>query len=184
MRDQGGTAVPDVAIRTKLFQKQRNPILHDPSRTRGVPIHNRYSGGIFMSLGKVLLGGTVIGIATFFVYGLIDGMLLASTYASIVGMPDMKAVPIYIWLIYSLLGGWVFAWFYSRVKDSFAPGLAGGITFGLYAGIFLSFPMMIQMHLLVKGYPYWLGWFGTAEYIGIGVLSGAIIGLMNKGKNG
>jgi hypothetical protein len=69
---------------------------------------------------------------------------------------------------------------YDRVYNSFAAGPKGGATFGLYAGVLISFPMMIFNHLMIANYPYGLAWAMTIASIIGGIIGGAVAGALYK----
>lgn len=80
------------------------------------------------------------------------------------------------WLfIVDAIAAFVFLWFY----DAVGRGI-GGWKFGLYAGIFISFPAQVSTVLFLKGFPYGLGWAWTFAYIGVYVVAGLIAGALYK----
>ncbi len=74
----------------------------------------------------------------------------------------------------------VLAWVYDRVSGSFAGGTKGGMTFGLYAGVFLNFPGWIFIHLMIRNFPYGIAWINTIYGIIWTVVIGAVVGQMMK----
>ncbi|MFN0171934.1 MAG: hypothetical protein ACKV22_36435 [Bryobacteraceae bacterium] len=72
----------------------------------------------------------------------------------------------------------VLVWFYQRVLASFGTGPMNGLKFGIYAGIFMSFPAFIFVHLTFAGYPYSLSWAMTVYGVVWCAVSGAIAGMI------
>jgi hypothetical protein len=55
----------------------------------------------------------------------------------------------------------VFVWVYLKLGNATGPGVAGGATFGFYAGVLYSFPMFYATHLLFNRYTSELAWINT-----------------------
>ena len=66
-----------------------------------------------------------------------------------------------------------------KLGSATGPGVAGGATFGLYAGVLYSFPMFYAMHLLFNGYTSGLAWINTVYQITVYVIVGATAGALN-----
>ena len=60
--------------------------------------------------------------------------------------------------------------------------VAGGATFGFYAGMLYSFPMFYAMHLLFNGYTSELAWLNTVYQVIVYVIVGATAGALNKAR--
>jgi len=70
----------------------------------------------------------------------------------------------------------VFAWFYDRVYSSFGGNMQGGMKFGLYAGVFLTFPTMFFPFLMYSGIPYTYVWASTVYGIIWATILGTVVG--------
>jgi len=122
----------------------------------------------------VLAAGVVANIIDMVVMG----MMLAPTFASI---PSMRQGVNPVWyVIGDFLAVFVFTLVYDRVHSSFAAGPLGGATFGAYAGLLVSFPTWIFIHLMVVDFPIGLACGLTAYGILWGVVVGYVIGALLK----
>lgn len=132
-----------------------------------------------MKSGKFWLAVLAAGVAVSIFDFLVHGVWLASTYKS---MPDVfRQTENPTWFIVGdFVAVLVFAWFYDKVYASFGGGVKGGAMYGLYAGILVSFPTWVFIHLMFDGFPYGLSW--TMTFLGIawGVIAGAVIGAMYR----
>ncbi|MDE3057684.1 MAG: hypothetical protein KGJ59_06990 [Bacteroidota bacterium] len=120
----------------------------------------------------VLVGGVVANILDF----LVQGMWLEAAYYS--KMPDLFNMGTNV--AYYIIGDFVFvfvlAWVYDKVASSFVNGSKGGMTFGLYAGVLLNFPMWIFIHLMIKNFPYGLAWINIIYGIIWTIVIGTVLG--------
>jgi hypothetical protein len=82
-----------------------------------------------------------------------------------------------LWFVLNdLIMAFIFLWFYDKVHDSFEAGVRGGIKFGLLAGLFANFPSQLAWYIILKGFPYLLGWAWTVSGILFYLMAGAIAG--------
>ncbi len=130
-----------------------------------------------MDFKKCLTIGVVVGIVVNVLDFVVQGNLLASYYSQ----PPFRQDNMVAWMVVGdFAAAFVFAWVYLKVAGSFASGPAGGATMGFYAGVLVSFPSGIFMHLMFQGFPYALSWiwiiYSTVWYI----IAGAIAGALNK----
>lgn len=123
----------------------------------------------------VLVTGVVVNIFDFIVHG----MMLASTYMSMPDVFNQTEDPTWF-IVGDFIAVLVFAWFYDKVYSSFGGGMMAGATYGLYAGVLVSFPTWIFAHLMIAGFPYGLAWTFTLLGIVWGVIAGAVLGAMYK----
>jgi hypothetical protein len=122
----------------------------------------------------VLAGGAVANIIDYIVMG----MLLAPTFA---GIESMRADTNPIWFVIGdFVSVFVLMLIYNRVYSSFTPGSKGGATYGMYMGLFASFPTWIFLHLMFKGFPYGLSWLLVIYGILWGVIVGSVLGSVYK----
>ncbi|MFN0159126.1 MAG: hypothetical protein ACKVRP_13775 [Bacteroidota bacterium] len=123
----------------------------------------------------VLVAGLVVNVFDFVVHG----MMLANTYMSMPDVFNQTEDPTWF-VVGDFIAVLVFAWFYDKVYASFGGGMMGGATYGLYAGVLVSFPTWIFAHLMIAGFPYGLAWTFTLLGIVWGVIAGAVLGAMYK----
>ena len=131
-----------------------------------------------MKTGKfwlaVLAGGVVANILD----GLVFGVFFSSAMANMEIMRHNVNPAWYV--VGDFIAVFVMMWFYARVHGSFTEGSKGGATFGLYAGIFASFPLWLFIHLMINGFPYGWSWIFTCYGILWGVIVGATLGSVYK----
>jgi hypothetical protein len=122
----------------------------------------------------VLVGGIVANV----IDSIVMGGVLESTFASI---PSIRQDMSIAWLVFGdFVAVFVFTLLYDRVYSSFPGGPKGGATWGAYAGLLVSFPTWLFMHLMFVGFPYGLAWGLTIYGIIWGVIVGAVVGAMYK----
>lgn len=132
-----------------------------------------------MKNGKFWLAVLAAGVAVNIFDYLVHGVWLASTYKSLPDVFRHMSDPTWF-IVGDFVAVLVFAWFYDKVYASFGGGVKGGAMYGLYAGILVSFPTWVFIHLIFEGMPYGLAW--TMTFLGIawGVIAGAVIGAMYR----
>jgi len=127
---------------------------------------------------KVLLKlGIVAGILMSAFDIVVQGMLMAGLYAApVFRNPEEEIVNL---VLTDFAAAFVFVWLYLRLGSATGSGVAGGATFGFYAGVLYSFPMFYAMHLLFNGYTSELAWINTVYQILVYVIVGATAGALN-----
>lgn len=123
----------------------------------------------------VLVGGVVVNILDFLVWGL----WLGPSY--IMQQAIFRQDTSMVWyIIGDFVATFVFVWVYDRVAGSFGTTVKDGATAGLYLGILMSFPTFIFMYLMVKDFPYGLSWIMTIYGIIWYVILGAVVAAVMK----
>jgi len=120
-----------------------------------------------------LVVGVVVNLFDFVVHGL---LLTGPLYSKLPIMKQGASLPLLVLTDFVAAG--VFVWVFQRVRACFAPGVAGGATFGLYAGVLVNFPTWIASYLLLEGFTYGLDWAWILTGVAWGVLAGAVAGAM------
>ena len=132
-----------------------------------------------MNVKKFLVSTLAVGVVGNIMDFIVQGNILQGMYLS-----KMAIVRQDTWLGWFVLADFVTAfvlvWVYDRVYNSFAPGPAGGASFGFYAGVLFAFPTFIVMHLMLVGFPYSLSWIYTVYGVVFYVISGAVAGATYK----
>jgi len=124
-----------------------------------------------MNWGRVILGGVVAGIVTFFADFVLHGMIMAETYKKYAEVFRQTAAnPLHFAAIAVAVGICV-AILFGKTRASWAAGWRGGLAFGFWFGLALFF-MNFYYPLVLDGFPYYLGWC----WGGIGVIEGLIAG--------
>jgi hypothetical protein len=126
-----------------------------------------------MDLGRIIKTTLVAGI----VANAIDYVSFTFLFTSYMQLPFMNPMPPIAWLVIGdFVAALIFVVVFARVRGSFGPGAMGGMTYGLYAGILMNFPVWIFMHLIVKDWSYGYSWFSTIYGIVWAVIVGAAAG--------
>ncbi len=128
-----------------------------------------------MNVKKYLIASLVVGVVANAWDYVLHGVVLKGQYAALPSLfrtdtnPAFPVLGDFVW-------AFVFVWVYDRVYASFGGGWKGGATWGLYAGILISFPAQLFMNLIFVGFPYSLAWIWTITGIVAGVVAGAVAG--------
>jgi hypothetical protein len=133
-----------------------------------------------MNVGRIVKVAVAGGIA----YSIIDfvalNYLLSGTMASMASVmnptPSMVANT-----VNNFLFALVFAVVFDRVRGSFGPGPAGGLQYGIYAGLLLNFPLWLGLRVFIRDIPYATAWilmiYGIVVYAILGAIAGFVEGL-------
>lgn len=133
-----------------------------------------------MSTGKLLAVTVVVWIWWMVFDLLLANPLVGSAFAQIPGMRETAMQ----WVaIGNLAGALVFTWVFARVRGSFGPGAKGGASYGLHAGVLISFPGYLWM-TVYNTWPYGAVWHITLVFIVIYTLTGALVGLVDEKMGG
>ncbi|MBE3134099.1 MAG: hypothetical protein IMZ55_11535 [Acidobacteria bacterium] len=130
-----------------------------------------------MNVKKCLMIGVVLGIVANVIDFIVQGTLLAGFYT---GAPFRQDTNMAWMVLGDFVAAFVFTWVYLKVAPAFAAGPVGGATMGFYAGVLVTFPANIFLHLMIANFPYGLSWIWTIYGIIWYVVLGAIAGAMNK----
>jgi len=112
-------------------------------------------------------------VLNFVVYGLILG---ASFQSLPVWRPDMGSLQ-WIYMVISLVGAFFFTFIFAKGYEG--KGIAEGIRYGLYIGIWISIGMAYGTYAMVAvPYGLTLEWFllGVVSYIVMGIVASLVYG--------
>jgi hypothetical protein len=118
-----------------------------------------------------LIVGLVVNLYDFVVHGL---LLTGPLYSKLPIMRQGMSLPLII--LTDFVAALIFVWVFQRVRACFAPGAAGGASFGFYAGVLVNFPTWIASYLLLEGFTCGLAWAWILTGVVWGVLAGAVAG--------
>jgi hypothetical protein len=103
------------------------------------------------------------------------GPIMGSAMASV---PGAVAEPSTMWIILGdLAAALILTAMYDRVRGAFPSGVTGGATYGLYAGLLVNFPTWLWGAVYFS-WPYGAAWRTTITLIVLGIIGGALIGLV------
>lgn len=131
-----------------------------------------------MQVARIIKTGLVVGVAA----NVWD--FLTNTFV----LPLLGRAPASVYLpeelmmerlvITDFIGALVFVWFFDRVRSAYAPGVPGGVAYGLTAGILINVPTWVWVANLFRGFPYVDAAIWTVTGIVWAVLMGAVAGWM------
>lgn len=108
---------------------------------------------------------------------IIYGLALGSAFSSLPAWrPDMKSLQ-WIYIVITLVGSFFFTLIFSKGYEG--KGIAEGIRYGLYTGIWLSIGMAYGTYGMVEvPYALTLEWFvlGVLSYIVMGIVASLVYG--------
>ena len=122
-----------------------------------------------------LVGGIVMWLASFVLHGLI----MSNTYVRLDEVFSQEAANPLHFLIIEILIAIPAAVVFARTRQSWAAGPTGGLTFGFWLGLIGSFAQLFNP-LVIKGFPYYLGWCWFGINMIVSLALGAVLGAMIK----
>lgn len=126
-----------------------------------------------------VVGGIVVNIADFIQHGLLLGQEY-TRYDQV--FSQVQANPLYFVAI-AVLTGIFAAILFAKTRLSWAPGVKGGLTFGLLLGL-VMFWYPFYSTLVIKDFPYHLSWCWGGINLIDSLLFGAVVGLIYKRPDG
>lgn len=134
-----------------------------------------------MNWGKVLLAGVLAGVVKNLADWLFHGFLLVGTYQS---LPEVftqepsPTDPLWFFLI-AICISITAAILFSKTRNCWGDGAAGGATFGFWLGLVALFSPHYNP-LVIEGFPYSLAWYWGIIYVVDAVVAGAVLGIVIK----
>ena len=132
-----------------------------------------------MNLTALVKLGVVTGVVMNVLDFIVQGNLLAGMYAAAPAFRNTTDVIPYL-ILGDFVAAFVFCWAYLKLGAATGPGVGGGALFGFYAGVLVSFPTFIFVHLIINGIPYGLMWVLTIYSVIAYVILGAVAGVLHK----
>ena len=130
---------------------------------------------------KTLVGAVAVAVW----YVLWDLFLFDPLFGSLLSQVDGIQEPALLWIVVgNVVAGLVLAWFYGKTGSAFGRGLAGGLKFGVSAGILMGFPLWLFMSVYDSGWTYAASWgMVVANIIWVGV-AGVVLALVDGRMTG
>jgi hypothetical protein len=127
---------------------------------------------------KVWLGFVAVFVTMEILGYIVDNLILGSTYQSLSSLwrPDMMS-KMWIFHLVMLIGSFFFAFIFSKGYEG--KGIAEGVRYGLYIGIWMSVGMAYGTYAMIAiPYSLALQWFiyGVIEYVIMGVVVALVFG--------
>ena len=130
------------------------------------------------AIGAGLAAGFVQNIANFVMHGLVlGGMYLGQP--AFVQEPENMAMQIVWFLVIALVLGVVASLLFASSRQSWQPGMKGGLHFGVLLGAVVGF-QQFYLTLVVNDFPYHVAWLWLAvDVISFGI-GGIVLGAVYK----
>ncbi len=130
------------------------------------------------AIGAGLAAGFVQNIANFVMHGLVLGGMYLDQPA-FVQEPDSMAMQIVWFLVIALVLGVVASLLFASSRQSWQPGVKGGLHFGVLLGAVVGF-QQFYLTLVVNDFPYHVAWLWLAvDVISFGI-GGMVLGAIYK----
>lgn len=131
-----------------------------------------------MNTRRILVGTIVVGIVANALDYLLNTYYWKDAWAAFAWV---NPTPPLMWLVIGdFAAALMFMLAWDRYGASSGGGAGGGFRFGLFAGAFVNFPMVLFFQMYVKDFPYGMAW----QMIIIGVLfygvMGAVAGVLDR----
>jgi hypothetical protein len=148
-------------------------------RPYGAKTHNLTGAAMNKKLWMGVIGVFIAGEILMF---LIHGVILDSAYRSVQGVwrADMESL-MWIYHVLAIIGAFFFTFIFSKGYEG--KGVAEGVRYGLYIGIWMSLGMAYGSYAMIDiPYSLALQWFiyGVVEYIILGIVVAWIYGMKPK----
>ena len=131
-----------------------------------------------MNWTKVVVSGVVAGIVLWIADFVMHGFILGQTYMKYTVFSQTQANPMWF-LVISVCIGIALAALFAKTRGSWADGISGGVSFGLFYGIAVFFSNFFWP-LVLEGFPYYLAWCWGGINLVEAVLAGIVIALIYK----
>ena len=130
------------------------------------------------AIGAGLAAGFVQNIANFVMHGLVLGGMYLDQPA-FVQEPENMAMQVVWFLVIALVLGVVASLLFASSRQSWQPGMKGGLHFGVLLGAVVGF-QQFYLTLVVNDFPYHVAWLWLAvDVISFGI-GGMVLGAVYK----
>jgi len=129
-----------------------------------------------MKWSKALLAGLVAGLALTVADYVLHGLIMARAYVKYPVFTQEPANPAHFLLIGVLISIFA-AILFAKTRESWAPGLKGGLTYGFFLGL-VGFFAPFYNPLVLEGFPYHLSWCWGGIHVIEFLVVGGVLGLM------
>ncbi len=130
-----------------------------------------------MNWTRTIVTAVVGGVVMWLASGLLHGVVMGGTYTRYPDVFTQEATNPLFFLLIEVLIALPAAVIFAKTRASWAPGVAGGVTFGFWLGLVGSFAQHFSP-LVLEGFPYYLGWCWFGISMIVTLLMGATFGLM------
>lgn len=128
-----------------------------------------------MNWSRIVLGGIAAGIVTNIANFVMHGVIMAPTYKRYSQVfTQTESNPLWFAVV-SISICLTMALLFERTRGAWAAGAAGGVSFGLFAGLVGVFPHFFHP-LTIDGFPYYLAWCWGGMTVISSVIGGAVLG--------
>jgi len=133
-----------------------------------------------MNVAKLVVAWLVVGVVMNVIDALFHGVVMMGYYQQLTFF--RQDTPMALMVLVDFVFALVFVVVYDRLYATRECRVGKGIHYGFWAGLLLNFPANLMMHLMIKGFPYGLGWIFTVVGIVEMTIMGAIAGALYAKK--
>ena len=109
-----------------------------------------------MNWRRIAVGTVAVGIVMNIVDYVLNTYVLTGVMASMASISNQPDVTMYV--LGDFAGAFMLMLAWDKVGSLFGQGAAAGAKFGLAAGLFISFPMVLFVQMQIRGFPYQAAW--------------------------
>ena len=132
-----------------------------------------------MNWTRALVAGVVGGIVMWIADFVLHGFVMGGTYMKYPEVFTQEPSNPLLFLVIEVLIGIPAAIIFAKTRQSWAEGVKGGLSFGFWIGLLGFFPQFFN-NLVIKGFPYFLGWCWGGITLIVALILGIVLGLMIK----
>jgi len=132
-----------------------------------------------MNWNRAILAGVVGGVVLWLASFVLHGFVMGSTYTKYPEVFSQEASNPLWFLLLEILIAVPAAIIFAKTRGSWAAGVTGGLVFGFWLGVLGFFPQFFNS-LVIKDFPYYLGWCWGGIQVIVSLLLGAVLGLLIK----
>ena len=130
-----------------------------------------------MNWTRIVLAALVGGVVMWIVSFLLHGLVMGNTYMKYPEVFTQEQANPVSFLIIEILIAFPAAVIFAKTRERWSAGVAGGLAFGFWLGLFGSFAQHFNP-LVMEGFPYYLSWCWFGINMIVSLALGAILGVM------
>jgi hypothetical protein len=120
-----------------------------------------------------LVGAIVMWLVSF----LLHGVIMGNTYTALPEVFTQEQANPLLFLLIEVLIAFPAAVIFARTRESWADGITGGLVFGFWLGLVVSFAHLFNS-LVFEGFPYYLSWCWFGINMILTLILGVVYGVM------
>lgn len=132
-----------------------------------------------MNWTRIILAGVVGGLAMWIASFLLHGFVMGGTYMDYPDVFAQEASNPMWFLLIEILIALPAAIIFGKTRRSWSDGVAGGLAFGFWIGVFGFFAQFFNP-LVIEGFPYFLAWCWGGINLIVSLILGTVLGAIVK----